>query len=80
MFNAFSPFTMIIFVVLIACATGVINNWIKLQREVGESRADSAEVDSLKEEVSALKRRVATLERLAVDKDSHLREEISRLA
>jgi len=38
------------------------------------------ELDRLRGEVAALKQRVSTLERLAVDKDASLREEISRLA
>lgn len=71
---------MIVMIVLIGVGAGVINNWIKMKRETGHTEENSAELDSLREEVSALKRRVATLERLAVDKDSHLREEISRLA
>lgn len=79
-FNIMSPFTMVIFVVLIGCATGVANNWIKMKQETGNTADNSAELETLRAEVSALKRRVATLERLAIDKDAHLREEISRLA
>ncbi|MCI4645682.1 MAG: hypothetical protein MRY64_12955 [Hyphomonadaceae bacterium] len=67
-------------IVMIVFGAGIINNWIKMKRETGNTAENSAELDALREEVSALKRRVATLERLAVDKDTHLRDEISRLA
>ncbi|MEO0466748.1 MAG: hypothetical protein AAF216_09410 [Pseudomonadota bacterium] len=79
MFDINSPFTMVVFIVLIAVGAGVVNNWIKLRQEQGTNAEDSVEVDRLKAEVRELKSRVATLERLATDKDSSLREEISRL-
>lgn len=80
MFDAFSPFTMVVMIVLIGAVAGTINNWIKLQGEQKGSRADEADLAALRADVARLRSRVETLERLATDKDHHLREEISRLA
>jgi cell division protein FtsB len=71
---------MVVLIVLIGVGAGVVNNWMKLKHESSGSVEDAAELESLRAEVAALKRRVATLERLAIDKDTHLRDEISRLA
>jgi len=75
-----SPFTMVVLIVLIAVGAGVINNYFKMKAETKDNAADTVELDKLRGEVAALKQRVSTLERLAVDKDASLREEISRLA
>ena len=80
MFEIDSPFTMVVFIVLIAVGAGVVNNWIKLRREQGSTAEDAVEIDRLNAEIRDLKARVATLERLATDKDARLSEEISRLA
>ena len=80
MFDIDSPFTMVVMIVLIAVGAGVVNNWIKLRQEQGGNVEDAAEIDRLRAEVRELKSRVATLERLATDKDRTLSDEISRLA
>jgi len=75
-----SPFTMVVLIVLIAVGAGVINNYFKMKAEAKDNAADTVELDRLRGELAALKQRVSTLERLSVDKDASLREEISRLA
>lgn len=80
MFDAFSPFSMVVFIVLIVTVAGTIDNWIKLQAERKGSSADEAELAALRSDVARLKARVETLERIATDKDHRLHEEISRLA
>ena len=80
MFDIDSPFTMVVFIVLIAVGAGVVNNYLKLRTERGTNAEDTVEIDRLKAEVRELKSRVATLERLATDKDARLSDEISRLA
>ncbi len=75
-----SPFTMVVLIVLIAVGAGVINNYFKMKAEAKNNAADTVELEKLRGEVVALKQRVSTLERLAIDKDTSLREEISRLA
>jgi len=74
-----SPFTMVVLIVLIAVGAGVVNNYLKMKSQQRGDVADNAEVQQLRGEVAELKRRVATLERLAVDRDRALQEEIARL-
>jgi len=87
MFDIDSPFTMVVFIVLIATAAGVFNNWIKTQgnREASDAEAKAhaetrAELDKMRREVDRLNERVAVLETIATDKDERLREEFRRLA
>ncbi|MEL6661627.1 MAG: hypothetical protein AAFO57_03645 [Pseudomonadota bacterium] len=75
-----SPFTMVVLIVLIAVGAGVLNNYFKMKAEAKNNAGDEAELERLRGEVATLKQRVSTLERLAVDKDATLRDEISRLA
>lgn len=80
MFDPYSPFSMVVLIVLIAVGAGVINNYIKVKAESANNAADDTEMKAMREEVAALKARVRVLEELAVDKDARLRDEISRLA
>lgn len=75
-----SPFTMVVLIVLIAVGAGVLNNYFKMKSEARNNAADDVELEKLRSEVATLKQRVSTLERLAVDKDASLKDEISRLA
>ena len=80
MFEINSPFTMVVFIVLIAVGAGVVNNWIKAR---GNREADAeaeAEMLRLRKDVERLTERVRVLETIATDKDERLREEIRRLA
>ena len=80
MFQINSPFTMVVFIVLIAVGAGVVNNWIKAR---GNREADAeaeAEMLRLRKDVERLTERVRVLETIATDKDERLREEIRRLA
>ncbi|MEM9740064.1 MAG: hypothetical protein AAF829_09360 [Pseudomonadota bacterium] len=78
--DIYSPFTMVVLIVLIAVGAGVLNNYFKMKSEAKLNATDDVEIEKLRAEVAGLKQRVSTLERLAVDKDTRLRDEISRLA
>lgn len=87
MFEIDSPFTMVVFIVLIAVGAGVFNNWIKTQgnREASDAEAKAhaqtkAELEKMRREVDRLTERVGVLETIATDKDERLREEFRRLA
>ena len=87
MFEIDSPFTMVVFIVLIATAAGVFNNWIKTQGNGEASDAEAkahaetrAELEKMRREVERLTERVGVLETIATDKDERLREEFRRLA
>lgn len=80
MFDPYSPFSMVVMIVLIAVGAGVINNYLKLKAEGANNAADDGEIRAMREEIAALKSRVRVLEEIAVDKDTRLKEEISRLA
>ena len=74
-----TPFTMVVFIVLIGVAGGIIISWIEARKEIAKS-SDSAETEMLRSEVEALKERVHVLEKLATDDDRDLRDEFRRLA
>ncbi|MEQ8558560.1 MAG: hypothetical protein RIB03_09620 [Henriciella sp.] len=80
MFEINSPFTMVVFIVLIAVGAGVVNNWIKARGDRETDRETEAELDRMRGEVERLGERVRVLEAIATDKDERLRDEIRRLA
>lgn len=79
-FDIDSPFTMIVLIVLIGVGAGVINNWMKLRAERSSHAGDAEDLARMTREVEALKERVRVLEKLVLDKDRQLSDEISRLA
>ena len=80
MFEIDSPFTMVVFIVLIAVGAKVLNNWIKTRANREANEATEEEVFRLRKDVEHLTERVRVLETIATDKDERLREEIRRLA
>ena len=75
-----SPFTMVVFIVLIAVGAGVVNNWLKMRNETSVDAEANARIGDLEREVMRLRERVKVLEKISTDGDTRLREEISRLA
>ncbi len=75
-----SPFTMVVFIVLIAVTAGVIKNWLEIRAKHQATGASADDVARMHAEVDQLKERVRILEKLATDSDRRLDEEISRLA
>jgi hypothetical protein len=67
--------TFVIIVVFIGCATGVINNVLKNQRE----RHRGTPASDVLEELDALRARVETLEEIVTDGKYHLKKEIDQL-
>ena len=75
-----SPFTMVVLIVLICVGAGVVNNWLKARANSGMDQETRVRMEDLEREVLKLRERVKVLEKITTDKDSQLRDEISRLA
>lgn len=75
-----SPFTMVVLIVLIAVGAGVIKTWIETRANSTADEETKLRMEDLEREVLKLRDRVKVLEKITTDRDSHLREEISRLA
>jgi len=75
-----SPFTMVVLIVLIAVGAGVIKTWIETRANASADEETVLRMQDLESEVLKLRDRVKVLEKITTDRDSHLREEISRLA
>ncbi|MEZ5939587.1 MAG: hypothetical protein R3C52_15415 [Hyphomonadaceae bacterium] len=73
------PFTMVVAIVAISVGAGVINNWIKMKAATRRSGEQDRELDDVKSELERVKDRVRVLEKLALDSDRQLADEISRL-
>ena len=68
-------FTFVVIVVLIGCGSGVLNNYLKNQRE----RERSAVSEDAASELELLRERVEVLERIVTDEKYHLAKELDRL-
>lgn len=68
-------FTFVVIVVLIGCGSGVLNNYLKNQRE----RERSAVSEDATSELELLRERVEVLERIVTDEKYHLAKELDRL-
>lgn len=68
-------FTFVVIVVLIGCGSGVLNNYLKHQRE----RERQSVGDDVTAELDALRERVEVLERIVTDEKYHLARELDRL-
>ena len=68
-------FVFVIIVVFIGCASGVVNNILKNQREQREFTGD----DSTLAELSDLRVRVEVLEKIVTDEKYHLTRELNQL-
>ncbi len=69
---------MIVLIVLIAVIGGVMKSRNRSEPR-GDGETGNADAARLRDEVRTLKERIAVLERIATDKDSHLDREIERL-
>lgn len=80
MFEIDSPFTMVVFIVLIAVGAGVVKTWIETRSNSAADEETRLRMEDLEKEVLRLRDRVKVLEKITTDGDTRLREEISRLA
>ncbi|MEO0607382.1 MAG: hypothetical protein AAFY82_04065 [Pseudomonadota bacterium] len=75
-----SPFTMVVLIVLIAVGAGVVKTWIETRANASTDEETKLRMEDLEREVLRLRDRVKVLEKITTDGDTHLRDEISRLA
>ena len=73
-----NPFTMVVLIVLITAIAGVMRARYKGPR-LPEGQADGVEIRHLIEEMRLLKERLSVLERIAVEKENSLAQEIESL-
>ncbi len=76
---AFDPFSMVVAIVAISVGAGVFNNYLKMKSATARNSDQDRELETVKAEVTRLTDRVKVLERLVVDKDRTLADEIDRL-
>lgn len=74
-----NQFEMIAFIVLVVVLGKVITQMFRGRQRGGPTAAEASENARLKSEMQQLKDRIATLERLAVDKRQRLADEIDAL-
>ncbi len=74
-----NPFEMVVLIVAIVVMGRVISDRYRARRRAGAEPADAAESTRLRSEINQLKERIATLERLAVDRRTRLADEIDAL-
>jgi hypothetical protein len=75
----FDPFSMVVAIVAISVGAGVVNNWIKMKHASRRNVQQDRELEEVRGQVEKLADRVRVLERLAVDADRQLSQEISKL-
>ena len=75
----FDPFSMVVAIVAISVGAGVVNNWIKLKSATRRNSDQDREMEAMKADIARLQDRVRVLEKLAVDADRQLAQEISKL-
>ena len=73
-----NPFEMVVLIVAIVVIGRVFSDRYRKRQRHGEG-VDTADTARLKSEIQQLKERIATLERLAVDKRQRLADEIDAL-
>ncbi|MBR9835505.1 MAG: phage shock protein B [Alphaproteobacteria bacterium] len=78
--DIYSPFTMIVLIVLIAVGAGVIKTWLETRQNTGMDAETRTRLAELEQEVLRLRDRVKVLEKITTDDERNLREEFSRLA
>ncbi len=80
-----NPFSMVVAIVLIVSIAGVLRSRYKAQHGIietkdgNEIRATDPDAGRMREEIAALKKRIAVLERIATDKTNRLEDEIEAL-
>jgi hypothetical protein len=75
----FDPFSMVVAIVAISVGAGVVNNWIKMKHASRRNVQQDRELEEVRGQVEKLADRVRVLEKLAVDADRQLSQEISKL-
>lgn len=70
---------MIVLIVLIGVVGGIIKSRHRSGASPDQGTLETSDAARLRDEVRTLKERIAVLERIATDKDSHLDREIERL-
>ncbi len=68
-------FTFVILVVLIACGSGVINNYMKHQRNRKEVTVD----EDAQQELEELRERIEVLEKIVTDEKYQLQRDLDQL-
>ncbi len=69
-------FTFVIIVVIIGCGSGVVNNYLKNQREMTQYSAEDEEVN---QELALLRERIEVLEKIITDEKYQLERDLNRL-
>ena len=75
-----SPFTMVVCFVFIAVGAGLVKTWIETKANSTADEETRLRMEDLEKEVIRLRDRVKVLEKITLDDDKRLSEEISRLA
>ena len=70
-------FTFVIIVVIIACGSGVVNNYLKNQRERNLMSGEEDEV--VYQELAVLRERIEVLEKIVTDEKYQLERDLNRL-
>ncbi len=73
-------FEMVVALVLIATIGEMVNTRHKTKANRSADAANEADIHRMRAEIDRLAERVRVLEKIATDEDTHLREQISRLA
>jgi len=71
--------TGIVFIVLIACVTGVIMQWLNDRKERRNAQGGGEEIAETLEQLKAIEERVRVLERIVTENKFDLKHEIDRL-
>jgi len=71
--------TGIVFIVLIACVTGVIMQWLSDRKERRKAESSGEEFSETLEQLRAIEERVRVLERIVTENKFDLKREIDRL-
>lgn len=71
-----NPLIMVVMLVLLICAIGTINNWLRARRA---DRVAPDEASDMEQELAYLRDRIHVLERLATDPEADLRDRFRRL-
>lgn len=69
-------FTFVIIVVIIGCGSGVVNNYLKNQRE---RNLTGEEDEAVYQELAVLRERIEVLEKIVTDEKYQLERDLNRL-
>lgn len=75
----FDPFSMVVAIVAISVGAGVINNYFKMKQATQRNVDQDRELADVKADVARLADRVKVLEKITVDADRQLSNEIAKL-